>query len=188
MCWVALDRLLELDRSVRLGIRVDRVERERSAIANAIESQGYNPALASYVGELGGDSVDASLLLMPSLGYGDPANSRMRTTYERIEQRLGRNGLLYRYEPYFDSISVPEGTFGICGFWAAENLAHRGEVEQAELLLDQLLLHANDVGLFAEEIDPENGAALGNFPQAFTHVGHINAAFAIARARAEPSP
>ena len=185
MCWVALDRLLELHRSGHLRIRTDRLERERSAIADAIESRGYNAGLASYVGELDGDRVDASLLLMPCLGYGDPAHPRMRTTYERIEERLGREGLLYRHEPYFDSIAVPEGAFGICSFWGVENLARRGDVDQAERLFDGLLGHANDLGLFAEEIEPESGDALGNFPQAFTHVGLINAAFAIGRARGE---
>src|SRR3546814_14313661 len=110
---------------------------------------------------------------MPCLGYGNPEDARMRTTFERIEARLGRDGLFYRYEPQFDAVAAPEGAFGICSFWAIENLARRGDLGRAERLFEGMLGHANDVGLFAEEIDPENGEALGNFPQAFTHIGII---------------
>src|SRR3546814_11320686 len=122
---------------------------------------------------------------MPCLGYGNPEDARMRTTFERIEARLGRDGLFYRYEPQFDAVAAPEGAFGICSFWAIENLARRGDLGRAERLFEGMLGHANDVGLFAEEIDPENGEALGNFPQAFTHIGLINAAVAIGKARKE---
>src|SRR3546814_15129037 len=78
--------------------------------------------------------MDASLLLMPCLGYGNPEDARMRTTFERIEARLGRDGLFYRYEPQFDAVAAPEGAFGICSFWAIENLARRGDLGRAERL------------------------------------------------------
>ena len=184
MCWVALDRLLALGRKRRLDIDVAAIERERAAIGELIESRGFNAAIGSYVGELGGDRVDASLLLMPSVGYGDPDGSRLRTTFDVIETRLGRNGLFYRYEPAYDAVGSPEGAFGICCFWAVENLARRGELARAEQMFDGLMRHSNDLGLYAEEIEPETGAALGNFPQAFTHVGLINAALAIEREKA----
>ncbi len=181
MCWVALDRLLALNRQQEMDIPVARFEKERAAIAEAIDTHGFNTILSSYVGEFDGARVDASLLLMPCLSYGGPADPRQRSTFERIEERLGRDGLMYRYEAADDAMSSPEGAFGICSFWAVENLARRGEVERAERRFERILGRANDLGLFAEEIDPESGAALGNFPQAFTHVGLINAALAIER-------
>lgn len=182
MCWTALDRLLALQRSHGLHVATDRFEEERSAIAETIETKGFNEELASYVMELEGDRVDASLLLMPCLGYGNPEDPRMRTTFERIDERLGRDGLLYRYEPNVDGIPGPEGAFGIASFWAVENLARRGDPDGARQRFEKLNGYANDVGLFAEEIEPDSGAALGNFPQAFTHVGLINAALAIDKA------
>jgi GH15 family glucan-1,4-alpha-glucosidase len=140
-------------------------------------------ALGSYTSVLDGDKVDASLLLMACIGYKDAGDPRMRATYDRIHQRLGRNGLLHRYER-FDGMDGVEGAFGICGFWAIDNLAKRGDLAAAERRFTHMLSFANDLGLYAEEIDIASGAALGNFPQAFTHVGLINAAVAIERARA----
>jgi GH15 family glucan-1,4-alpha-glucosidase len=183
MCWRALDCLLKLHE--RGGVRVD-VEifrRERDEIDRAIETRGFNQTLDSYVGELDGDWLDAALLLMGCLGYKHPAHRRMRTTFERLQERLSRNGLLYRYEEGTDHLPSREGAFGICSFWAVDNLARRGDLEAAERAFDHILSFANDVGLFAEEIDPDTGEALGNFPQAFTHVGLINAAMALAASR-----
>jgi GH15 family glucan-1,4-alpha-glucosidase len=120
---------------------------------------------------------------MACLGYKEPNDPRMRGTFDLIHARLGRNGLLYRYEPGGDGLPSGEGAFGICSFWAIDNLARRGDREDAQRALDRILTFANDVGLFAEEIDPDTGGALGNFPQAFTHVGLINAALALAAAR-----
>ena len=184
MCWVALDRLLKLGGKgvLSLGAAADRFRGERDAIAAVIEEQGYNPQIESYISELGGDAVDASLLLMPCLGYRPADDPRVRSTYERIWQRLGHNGLLYRYERGYDRMESREGAFGICCFWAVHHLACRGDVAEAKRMFEHILSFANDVGLYGEEIDPETGAALGNFPQAFTHVGLINAAVAIERA------
>ena len=105
------------------------------------------------------------------------------STYQRIWQRLGHDGLLDRYERGYDQLASREGTFGICSFWAVHHLACRGDVSAAMRLFERVCAFANDLGLFGEEIDPESGAALGNFPQAFTHVGLINAAIAIEQAR-----
>ena len=184
MCWVALDRLLKLGGKgvLSLGAAADRFRGERDAIAMVIEEQGYNAQIESYASELGGDAVDASLLLMPCLGYRPADDPRVRSTYERIWQRLGHNGLLYRYERGYDRMESREGAFGICCFWAVHHLACRGDVAEAKRMFEHILSFANDVGLYGEEIDPETGAALGNFPQAFTHVGLINAAVAIERA------
>jgi GH15 family glucan-1,4-alpha-glucosidase len=186
MCWLAFDCLLTLheEGDVRLRQRdCEHFRRERQAIADAIESKAFNADLDSYASELDGGDVDASLLLLPSLRYIDAADPRMISTYERVRARLGRNGLLYRYEPGYDDLDSAEGAFGICGFWAVENLARRGNLREAERAFEHLLSFANDLGLFSEESDPQTGAALGNFPQAFTHVGLINAAVAIEKAR-----
>ncbi len=186
MCWAALDGLLRLHRGGTLVLppaKVETFERERTALEQAIERRGFNTNLNSYASVLDGDKVDASLLLMACIGYKDAGDPRMRATYDLIHQRLGRNGLLNRYER-FDGISGVEGAFGICGFWAIDNLAKRGDIDAAERRFRHMLSFANDLGLYAEEIDVASGAALGNFPQAFTHVGLINAAVAIEQARA----
>ena len=179
MCWVALDRLLRLSEDVDLKIDRDAFERERDAIRSAIEERAWNEDLGAYSGEFGGDWLDASVLLMSNFGFALADTPRMRSTFEKICSTLGRDGLIYRYEQGVDGHSSREGAFGICSFWAVEQLAMRGDIERAEQLFSSLLARANDVGLFAEEIDPEDGTFLGNFPQAFTHVGLINAAVAL---------
>ena len=184
MCWVALDRLLKLDekRVLSLGDLAARFRKEREAIAAAIERRAYNSALESYVGEFEGDALDASLLLMPCVGYKPADDPRVISTYRRVWQRLGRGRLLARYERGYDGFASEEGAFGICTFWAIHHLACRGAIAEATRLFDHVLSFANDLGLFGEEIDPATGTALGNFPQGFTHVGLINAAIAIEQA------
>jgi GH15 family glucan-1,4-alpha-glucosidase len=107
----------------------------------------------------------------------------MRSTYEKVSERLAKIELLYRYSPGYAGAESREGTFAICSFWAVDNLGKRGEVGEAERQFEHVLSYATDLGLFSEEIDPEGGIALGNFPQAFTHVSLINAALAIEHAR-----
>jgi GH15 family glucan-1,4-alpha-glucosidase len=186
MCWVALDRLLKLadQGDLRLGNRASQFRRERDAIREAIEADGFNPALHSYASEFGGSHIEASMLLIGTLGYRDPNDPHIAGTLNLVMQRLARDGLIYRYEHEYDGMAKPEGAFGICSFWPIELLAMRGEVELAQKMFDHVCSYANDLGLFAEEINPEDGSALGNFPQAFTHVGLINAALAIERAKA----
>ena len=175
-CWVALDCLLELHQRGIIRVDAARVRAGRERIAHIIESRGFNPQIASYVQTLDGDRVDASLLLMACLGYKDPNDARMRGTYDLIRRRLGRNGLLYRYEQDIDRMRSREGAFGICSFWAVDYLVGRGDVAAARQMFEHVISLANDVGLFAEEIDPQDGSQLGNFPQAFTHIGLIFAA------------
>jgi GH15 family glucan-1,4-alpha-glucosidase len=178
MCWVALDRLIKLHEMGRIRSAMPLFLHEREAIREEIETRGYNDRIQSYVGVLDGNDVDASLLLLGLNGYADPANLRMRNTYRCIRERLGVDGLLFRYLGP-DGLPPGEGAFGICGFWGVEYLARQGDLEGAVRNFEHLLSFANDVGLFAEEVDPETGFSLGNFPQAFTHVGLINAALAI---------
>ena len=128
--------------------------------------------------------MDASLLIMARLGFHDARHPRIVGTADRIWRELGRNGLLLRYLPEVDGIASREGTFGICGFWAVELLALQGRVAEAEALFGRLAALANDVGLLAEEYDPQTGAALGNVPQAFTHAGLVSAALMLDQAGA----
>jgi GH15 family glucan-1,4-alpha-glucosidase len=187
MCWTALNCLIKLHERRCLSIDLEAYCRERDELTNVIEAEGFNEVLDSYVSELGGARVDASLLLMGCLDYKSPDHVRMRATFDRIHERLGRNGLLYRYEEGTDGIASQEGAFGICSFWAIDNLARRGDLSAAERAFEHVLSFANDLGLFAEEIDPDSGEALGNFPQAFTHVGLVNGAMALAAALKERS-
>ncbi|HYI14571.1 MAG TPA: glycoside hydrolase family 15 protein [Thermomicrobiales bacterium] len=180
LCWVALDRLITLRDHFGLDIAADRLIAERGTLRAEIEARGYNERLGSYTTSFNDDTVDASLLSLPLYGYLDATHLRMRSTFDRIQQELsaGPNGeLIYRNLP---PGGVPdEGSFGICAFWAVECLALAGDIDAATTRFEHLRAYANDVGLFAEEIDPATGAALGNFPQAFTHIGLINAAIAI---------
>ena len=180
LCWAALDRLLELHRKGHLPrVPALKFAENRELIRRDVETRAWNSALRSYVARLDGDRLDASLLLLPWYGFEKASSERMRQTYARIRDHLGAGGgLLYRYRRE----DFPgEGAFGICGFWGAEYLAlGGGTIEDAQQTFERLCAFANDVGLFAEEIDPATGHALGNFPQAFTHVGLINAALSLA--------
>ncbi|HUG40671.1 MAG TPA: glycoside hydrolase family 15 protein [Longimicrobiales bacterium] len=181
LCWVALDRLIRLHEDGHLRAPVDRFKQERDAIRAEVEARGFNRELGSYVSVLDGDRVDASLLLLSLYGYAGSSEERMRGTCELIYDRLGTGPLLHRYaEP--DGLPPGEGAFGIAGFWGVEARARQGDLARATADFEVLCSYANDVGLFAEEIDPETGACLGNFPQAFTHVGLISAAIALAEA------
>jgi GH15 family glucan-1,4-alpha-glucosidase len=185
LCWVALDRLITLHDTGRLRIDRDQFRTERDAIRTAIETRGYNPRLDSYTRLFDGDDLDASLLTLPLYGYHEGTHPRMRATCQRIHECLARDGLVYRYQTD-DGLPPGEGAFGICSFWAVECRAKSGDVAGATETFARLLACANDVGLFGEEIDPETGAVLGNFPQAFTHVGLIGAALTLAECGAEP--
>jgi GH15 family glucan-1,4-alpha-glucosidase len=186
MCWTALDRLVKLDERIGLPIDCGAMRRERDAIRDDIEAHAFDRELMSYVGYYGGKAPDASLLLMARYGYIDAKDERMVGTWRLMERELMHDGLLYRYPPgpSYDGVEGGENLFGICSFWLVDYLARLGEVDRAEVLFEQLLGCANDVGLYAEELDRETKAPLGNFPQAFTHVGLITAALAIAQARA----
>lgn len=181
MCWVALDRLVRLHREGRLDAPVRRFEAERTAIREAIEERGYDESLESYVSIFGEKHVDASLFLLDHYGYVDPGSARARSTCRRLHRELGDGPLVHRYVDTDDGLPGGEGAFGICSFWAVECLCRQGAVEEAVDAFEELLSYANDVGLYSEEIDPDTGAALGNFPQAFTHVGLIDAALTISK-------
>jgi GH15 family glucan-1,4-alpha-glucosidase len=186
MCWVALDCLLNLAESgkIRLTVPADRLARDRHAIREAIETHGFNRKLGSYVAVFDSEDMDATLLLLGLNGYIDPNDERMRRTHEAVRAHLDVNELLRRYD-YPDGLSGSEGAFGICSFWETELYARQNRLARANVDFCHVASFSNDVGLFGEEIDPYTGDALGNFPQAFTHVGLINAAAAIARAQGQ---
>jgi GH15 family glucan-1,4-alpha-glucosidase len=183
LCWVALDRLITLHERHGLRIDADRFRTERAAIRAAIETHGYNQQLGSYTRLFDGADLDASLLTLPLYGYQEGTHPRMRATCQRIHEHLARDGLVYRYRAD-DGLPSGEGAFGICSFWAVECRALGGDLQGATAAFERLLACANDVGLLGEEIDPDTGAALGNFPQAFTHVGLISAALTLAACHA----
>jgi GH15 family glucan-1,4-alpha-glucosidase len=175
LCWTALDRLLELHARGHLPrLRAADAAAARQALRDRIERDGWSERLASYTASFGEERVDAALLQLPWFGYVAADAPRMRSTFRRIESDLSAGrALLHRYRP---APGWEEGAFGICGFWAVEYLAMGGgSADEAEARLRQLLDTANDVGLFAEEVDAATGEPLGNFPQAFTHVGLVNA-------------
>jgi GH15 family glucan-1,4-alpha-glucosidase len=187
MCWTALDRLLALgEKGMLKGMPVDRFTRERDRIREQIEARAWNERLQSYVSVLDGENLDSTLLRLAWYGFEHADSHRMKATYRKVCERLGAGGgLLYRYER-----NPPEGAFGVCGFWAVEHLAlGGGTLREAHELFRKLLVYRNDLGLFSEEIDPQSGRALGNFPQAFTHVGLISAALTLAeQERGTPHP
>jgi GH15 family glucan-1,4-alpha-glucosidase len=177
LCWTALDRLISLSDQGKLkGAPLEEYKKQASAIHEQVQHRGWNSKLESYVSELDGDKLDSSLLLLSWYGFEKADSPRMRSTYRRLRERLStREGLLYRSE-----LLPPEGTFAICSFWEAEYLAlGGGSAREARNLIKTLAKYRNDLGLYGEEIDAESGMPLGNFPQAFTHVGFIGAALSL---------
>ena len=177
LCWTALDRLLAMDEKRLLsGTPRAWFTRERERIREQIEQRAWNHDLQSYTSVLEGEQLDATLLRIPWYGFEEARSERMKSTHRRLQEQLGAgDGLLFRYER-----EPQEGAFGICGFWDVEYLAlGGGTLEQAHRQFDALLKYGNDLGLFSEETDPGTGEALGNFPQAFTHVGLISAALTL---------
>jgi GH15 family glucan-1,4-alpha-glucosidase len=188
LCWVALDRLVRLHEHGHIAVSVDKFAAERDRIRADIEAHAYNEQIQSYTRTYDGEDVDASLLLLSLYGYVAPTDPRMVSTCRRVHERLGSGSLLYRYGNIHDGLPPGEGAFGICSFWGAECMAREGQIAEATAIFERLCAYQNDVGLFAEEIDPQDGTPLGNFPQAFTHVGLINAALTLAHLSENEEP
>jgi GH15 family glucan-1,4-alpha-glucosidase len=183
MCWVALDRAIALADWLRATDRLADWGRIRAEIRAAIEQQGWNPHLGAYTQAFGSEVLDASALMMPIVGFVPATDERMWSTIATIRRRLtDRRGLVYRYLDTDDGLTGDEGTFLLCTFWLSRCLALAGDIGQARAVFETAAGHANDVGLLAEEVDPDSGELLGNFPQAFSHIGLINAAWTIAQA------
>ena len=185
MCWAALDRTLRIHAVQPLPIDVERVRREREAIRADLEAHAWDAALGSYVGFYGSKAPDASLLMMPRIGYVDAHDPRMLGTARRIQQELGVDGLLYRFPPGtgYDGVEGGEHLFAICSFWWVDCMARQGRIDEARALYERLLSMRTATGLYAEEFDAKSGHPVGNFPQAFSHVGSITAALSLQAAR-----
>ena len=178
LSWVALDRAIRMARQRGLPAPEDRWIKQRDAIYEEIMEKGWNPERESFVQYYGGEALDASLLLMPLVKFVGPTDPRWLATLDRIQEELAYDTLVFRYkvdEAADDGFSSEEGSFSICSFWLVECLARAGRLEEARLSLEKMFSYANHLGLFAEEIGP-SGEALGNFPQAFTHLSLISAA------------
>jgi pentatricopeptide repeat protein len=187
LCWVALDRAIALAPQLGVHSNLEHWTAERDEIREAIVSRGWSEARQAYAQSFDSDELDAAQLLMPIFGFLPATDERMLSTIEAIAHDLTEDGLVLRYRSQAgmnaDGLSGEEGTFVICSFWLVSALAKAGEVDRAEKLFDKLVAYSNDLGLLAEEIDTSNGELLGNFPQAFSHIGLITAAWEIDKAR-----
>jgi GH15 family glucan-1,4-alpha-glucosidase len=191
LCWVALDRAIELASGLGIHADVERWTAERDAIRDAVLTRGWSEARQAYAQSFDSDDLDAAQLLMPILGFLPATDERMRSTIDAIADALTEDGLVLRYRNEeglnADGLTGEEGTFVICSFWLVSALAKAGEIDRAEQLFDKLVAYANDLGLLAEEIDTATRELLGNFPQAFSHIGLITAAWEIDKARGQVS-
>ncbi len=180
MCWAALDRAVCLaERGELPDRRIDRWRREAAAIVDFIDTRCWSDAMRSYTRVAGSRDVDASLLMLPTIRF--PNTSRVAGTVDAVNRLLRAGDFVYRYHAD-DGVPGDEGCFLNCSFWLVSALARTGRVDEARTLMDRLVARANDVGLYSEEIDPQGGEFLGNFPQALVHLALIEAAVAV-RAR-----
>jgi GH15 family glucan-1,4-alpha-glucosidase len=187
LCWTALDRAVQLAPALGEHAKADEWTATREEIRDAILERGWSEKRQAYAQSFDSDELDAAQLLMPIFGFLPATDERMRSTIEAIARELTDDGLVLRYRSEeglnADGLTGEEGTFVICSFWLVSCLAQAGEVERAEELFNRLTGYASDLGLLAEEIDTTTGEQLGNFPQAFSHVGLITAAYQIDQAR-----
>jgi GH15 family glucan-1,4-alpha-glucosidase len=178
MAWVALDRSVKDAEKYHLEGRLDEWRRLRDHIHAEVCEKGFNPKLGAFVQFYGSDVLDASLLMMAQVGFLPPDDPRVRGTVAAIEKHLTHDGFVCRYQTQtgVDGLPPGEGAFFICTFWLADNYALMGRHAEARKLFERLLSLRNDVGLLSEEYDPVAKRLLGNFPQAFSHIGLINTA------------
>jgi GH15 family glucan-1,4-alpha-glucosidase len=182
MCWVALDRGIRAAQQLQLEADLPRWCFVRDQIRADILERGYNTTLGAFTQAYEDAALDAANLLLPLVGFIPPDDPRMRSTVERIIEHLtDEQGFVYRYNSC-DGVAGHEGTFTICTFWLVDNLAMQGRVTEARALFERLLTCAGRLGLFSEEIDMHENVALGNYPQAFTHIALINSALNLQKA------
>ncbi|NUR03083.1 MAG: glycoside hydrolase family 15 protein [Streptomyces sp.] len=185
MCWVALDRAIALADELDAAARVPAWTSARSVIRTTIEEHGWSERAGAYSQAFGSDLLDASALMLPITGFIEPDDPRARATVTAVRERLtGPSGLVHRYQRVDDGLAGEEGPFLMCTFWLAQALVLMGKAADARKVFERAAACANDVGLLAEEADPVGGQLLGNFPQALSHIGLVNAAWAIGRAEA----
>jgi GH15 family glucan-1,4-alpha-glucosidase len=183
MCWVALDRAQRIADKRSFPADLPRWIAARDAIYETVMARGYSRKRRSFVQSLDAELLDAAMLLAPMVKFVSPSDPRMLGTLDAIQRDLVSDHLVYRYDHRLspDGVGGEEGTFSMCTFWLAEALARAGRLEESRLTFEKMLGYANHLGLYAEEIGL-TGEALGNFPQAFTHLALISAAVNISRA------
>jgi alpha,alpha-trehalase len=182
MCWVALDRAVALADSLDASGRVEGWKQTQAHIRDAILTKGWSDRANAFTQSFGSDDLDASNLMLSLVGFLPADDPRVLATIDATEERLtDERGLVYRYQSH-DGLEGKEGTFLLCTFWLAQALARAGQSSRARTVFERAAAFVNDVGLLAEEVDPATGELLGNFPQAFSHIGLVNAAWAISEA------
>ncbi len=182
MCWLALDRGMTIAKRYGFPADLKKWESTRTAIKDEVLEKGWNNKKRSFVQHYDTDALDASNLLIPLLGFLPFSDPRVVSTLEATRNELSRNGFLYRYKSD-DGLPGHEGTFMLCTFWMVDNLIALGRIDEAESLLRQIEGSANHLGLFSEEYDVVWKESLGNFPQAFTHIGYVNTVMALQEAK-----
>jgi GH15 family glucan-1,4-alpha-glucosidase len=189
MCWVAFDRAVDNAERYGLDGPVERWRKLRETIHADVCAHGFDPKLNSFVQTYGGKALDASLLLMPQVGFLPASDPRVLGTIAAIERGLMRDGFVLRYSTADtdDGLAGDEGAFLVCSFWLADAYVMCGRLDDARALLRRLMALRNDLGLLAEEYDPAARRQLGNFPQAFSHIGLINTLRNVAEARTATS-
>lgn len=190
LCWVAFDRGVRVALQHGLDGPVEEWARIRDDIHMEVCARGFSQSMNSFTQSYGEERLDGALLMIPLMGFLPPDDPRVVGTVEAVQKHLTRDGLVYRYhwEPEIDGLDCPEGSFLVCSFWLVEALHMIGRLDEATALFERLLSLTNDVGLLAEEYDPHSGRHLGNFPQAFSHIGLVSAANRLeAQARGEPT-
>lgn len=182
MCWVAIERAIRMANRRGLPADLPRWQKSRDTIYRQIMREGWSVNRGAFVQGLGDDVLDASLLMMPMAKFIAPTDPKWLATLDALTTDLVSDSLVFRYDPEAspDGLRGSEGTFSICSFWYVEALARAGRVEEARLAFEKMLTYANHLGLYAEEIG-RTGEQLGNFPQAFTHLSLISAAFNLDR-------
>ncbi|SOE15936.1 Glucoamylase (glucan-1,4-alpha-glucosidase), GH15 family [Streptomyces sp. 2323.1] len=183
MCWVAIERAIRIATHRGLPADMLRWSRARDAIYRRIMERGWSPERKAFVQHEGDDVLDASVLMMPLAKFISPTDPKWLSTLDALGEELVSDSLVYRYDPRHspDGLRGEEGTFSICSFWYVEALSRAGRVDEARLAFEKMLTYGNHLGLYAEEIG-HTGEQIGNFPQAFTHLALISAAFNLDRA------
>jgi GH15 family glucan-1,4-alpha-glucosidase len=178
MCWVALDRVQQMLKALRISKDFTYWVQAQEAIRDAVLRSGYSQQLQCFVQRFGSEDLDATALLFSQLGFIEPKDPRFASSVGVLRKKLSDGDLMFRYRAP-DNMPGQEGAFLPCSFWLVEALHAIGRPEDAQQMFDRLEGHANDVGLYSEEKDPSTGEFLGNFPLALTHLGHIRAALVL---------